>query len=180
MSLIGGSRIKVLLAALAAVALLGACGGGDDDATEPAADPVETSEDAAGDDVAEDDTEGDAEGAVLEFAGTEYAFSAPSTVPAGPTTVTLVNNGEEPHMLDLVALKEKAPSLDKLLKMPQNKARSFFAAPPTSIPPIKPGETSEAVDVNLQPGRYAYVCFYSEKGEKPHAFLGMVGELTVE
>ena len=168
------SRIRVLLAALMALALLGACGGGDDDAATDAG-AEETSEEAA-----ETPAEEEAAAGTLEFAGTEYAFSAPATATAGPTSVTLVNNGEEPHMMDLVPLAENAPSVEKLLKMPQKKAQSFFAGQPITIEPIKPGETSEPVEAELQPGRYGYVCFYSEKGEKPHALLGMYGELTVE
>lgn len=167
-------RTKVLLAALVALTLLGACGGGDDEASTDTA-TEETSEETEG--TPADD---EAAASTLEFAGTEYAFSAPPTAPAGPTSITLVNNGDEPHMLDLVPLAENAPSVQKLLKMPQKKAQSFFAGQPITIEPIKPGETSEAVEAELQPGRYGYVCFYSKKGEKPHAFLGMYGELTVE
>ena len=165
--------MKVLFAALMALSLLGACGGGDDeDATDPAAQETEeTQETPAADDAA---------AGTLEFAGTEYAFSAPPTAAAGPTSIRLVNNGDEPHMLDLVPLAENAPSVEKLLKMPQKKAQGFFAGQPITIEPIKPGETSEAVEAELQPGRYGYVCFYSKKGEKPHALLGMFGELTVE
>lgn len=168
------SRIKVLLAALMALALLGACGGGDDEGTTDtgAEETSEDTEETPADDAAAEGT--------LEFAGTEYAFSAPPTAPAGPTSITLVNNGEEPHMIDLVPLAENAPSVEKLLKMPQKKAQGFFAGQPITIEPIKPGETSEPVEAELQPGRYGYVCFYSEKGEKPHALLGMYGEMTVE
>lgn len=164
------SRMKMLLAALMALALLGAaCGGGgdDEDATDTASEETE-------------ETPAEDEAGTLEFAGTEYAFSAPPTAKAGPTTITLVNNGDEPHMLDLVPLAENAPSVEKLLKMPQKKAQSFFAGPPIMIKPIKPGETSEPVEAELQPGRYGYVCFYAKKGEQPHAFQGMFGELTVE
>ena len=169
------SRIKVLLAALMALSLLGACGGGDDDAATDAG-AEETNEETA-----ETPAEDEAAAGTLEFAATEYAFSAPPTVAAGPTSITLVNNGEEPHMLDLVQLRESAPSVEKLLKMPQKKAEKFFGpGKQITIEPIKPGETSEAVEAELQPGRYGYVCFYAKKGEPPHAFQGMFGELTVE
>ncbi len=175
LTLLRGSGNQVLLASLLALALLGACGGGNDDAATDTAAEDTTSEEAE-----ETPAEDAGEAGTLEFAGTEYAFSAPPTASAGPTSVTLVNNGEEPHMIDLVPLAENAPSVEKLLKMPQKKAQSFFAGPPTTIEPIKAGETSKPVEVELKPGRYGYVCFYSEKGEKPHAFLGMHGELTVE
>ena len=170
------SRLKLLIAALMALALLGACGGGDEDD-----DATETSQDAGAETEDTPEGESEAEGGTLEFNATEYAFSVPPTVPAGPTSVPLVNKGEEPHILTFVALAENAPSVEKLIDMSQKKAQSFFAGPPTDIQkPVKPGETSAAVDVELTPGRWGYVCFYGTKEKGPHAYLGMVGELTVE
>ena len=171
---IAQSRVKVLLATLMAPALLSACGGGGADVTNDTA-----AEDVAAD-ADESPAEDEAEAGILEFSGTEYAFSAPPTAAAGETSITLVNKGEEPHMLDLVALTDDAPALDKLIKMPEKQVGKFFAGQPIHIDTIKPGETSDAVEVELKPGRYGYVCFFSKKGEKPHAFQGMYGELTVE
>lgn len=169
------SRVKVLLATLMALALLGACGGGGG---------ADATNDTAAEDVAADPDESpaedEAEPGTLEFSGTEYAFSAPPTAAAGETSITLVNNGDEPHMLDLVPLTPDAPAVEKLIKMPEKKLGKFFAGEPIHIDTIKPGETSEPVEAELKPGRYGYVCFFSKKGEKPHAFLGMYGELTVE
>jgi plastocyanin len=169
------SRLKLLFVALMAVALLGACG---DDGSEDD-DATETSQDA-GTETEETPAE-DAGAGTLEFHATEYAFSVEPTVPAGQTSVTLVNKGEEPHILTFVPLAEDAPSVEKLVKMPQKKAQSFFAGPPNDISkPVKPGETSAAIDVELTPGRWGYACFFGTKQKGPHAFLGMVGELTVE
>jgi hypothetical protein len=156
------SVVKIL-ATLVTAALLGACGGGaEDEGPEPAAEPPE---DEAG---------------TVEFAATEYAFGVPETIAAGKTTLTLKNSGDEPHMLDLVPLTDDAPPVEKLIKLPEKKVEKYFKGRPIHIKPVKPGETSKPKDVNLTAGRYGYVCFFAKKGEKPHAFKGMFGELTVD
>ena len=172
------SRVKVLLALLMALALLGACGGGgDDDATDSAAE--DTTEDAE-DSPTEDDSSEEAEAGTLQFHATEYAFSVSETVAAGQTSIEIVNKGEEPHMLDLVPLVDDAPAVEELIKLPEKKLGKYFIGQPMTIEPVKSGVTSKALEANLKPGRYGYVCFYAKKGEEPHAFKGMYGELTVE
>jgi hypothetical protein len=160
------SLVKTLLATLVAAAVLGACGGGADD--------------GEGQDAGAESQKEEAASGTLEFAATEYAFGVPETVTAGETKLTLKNSGDEPHMLDLVPLTDDAPEIEKLIKLPEKKVEKFFKGRPIHIKPVKPGETSKPVDANLMPGRYGYVCFFAEKGEKPHAFKGMFGELTVE
>jgi plastocyanin len=164
-----GSR--ALVALLLALALMGvACGDDTAGTNTPAAGSSEP---------AEEDTPEEDAAATLDFNATEYEFSVAGTTPAGMTTVNLINVGEEPHMLDLVALTDDAPEVDKLVKMNEKQVSQYFAGRPTHLKTVKPGEEISK-EVDLQPGRYAYVCFYADKGEKPHAFLGMVGELTVE
>jgi hypothetical protein len=159
-----GSLVKTVLATLVTVAVFGACGGADDDGGQDAG--AEKPKEKAG-------------AATLEFAATEYAFGVPESVTAGKVTVTLVNKGDEPHMLDLVPLTDDAPPVKKLIKLPEKKVEKFFKGRPIHINTVKPGKTSKAVDANLTAGRYGYVCFFAKKGEKPHAFKGMFGELTV-
>ena len=161
-----------LVALLMATALgLAACGGGGDDGGE---DPAATEEDSPADDAAA--------GGEVEVAATEFAFSLAETLPAGETTFTLVNNGEEEHEFQLVPLKPDAPAVDELIKLPEKEVEKYFLGPPDGIKPIKPGETSDPFNATLESGsRYAYVCFVVSKEEKkPHAFLGMYGEFTVE
>lgn len=128
--------------------------------------------------------EGDQEGTgggTVTFTAVDFAFQAPASVPAGETEITLTNEGKEPHQLLMSLLTEDAPDVEKLLELPQKKAESYFAEEYNQLEkPIKPGESASAT-VDLKPGTYAYVCFIESKKEKaPHAFLGMVGQLTVE
>lgn len=110
----------------------------------------------------------------------EYEFDLADTYAAGTTTFTLVNNGEEKHFIDIVKLTDDAPPVLELIELPDKKVGQYFEGQPNHIPTIKPGETSDPMEVDLVPGRYGYVCFFSTKGEPPHAFQGMAGEFTVE
>ncbi len=163
-----------LLVLMSALLILGAaCGGGDD----------EDGEDAGGDTEAEEteETEAGDSGGGLTITGVDFAFETPATAPAGATEITVENAGEEPHELVMVPLAENAPELTELIELPEEEAEKFFAGPPTgSEGPIEPGET-KTIKAELQPGTYGMVCFVRSKTEKkPHAFLGMINQLTVE
>ena len=166
-----------LLILLSALLVLGAaCGGGDDEGEDSDA---ASRAGAEGESPDGDETEGDTGGG-LTIEAVDFAFKVPASVPAGETEITFENTGEEKHELFMVGLSEDAPPLEKLISMPQEEAQKFFAGPPTVIPPIDPGAT-ETATADLQPGNYAMVCLVESKKEmKPHAFLGMVNEFTVE
>lgn len=118
----------------------------------------------------------------VTITSTEYEFDLPDTLPTGATTFTLANAGEEPHFIDIVPLTDDAPSVDKLIKMPEKKVEQYFAGPPNHIPTVKPGDTgTKTVEIDLVAGeRYGYVCFIEDKDGTPHAFLGMAGEFVVQ
>ena len=121
------------------------------------------------------------EDGTVEITAVEYAFNVPATLPAGSTTFTLTNSGEERHFIDIVQLTEDAPPVEELIKLPDRKVGKFFIGQPNHIRTVKPGETSKPLEIELESGaRYGYVCFFSKKGEQPHAFQGMFGEFTVE
>ena len=168
---------RFLFVLLGALMVLGvACGGGDDD---------EGGSDAGGGSQSEEsdapESEEPAGGEGLTITGVDFAFETPATAPAGETEITFENGGKEPHELIMVPLSEDAPELTELIKMPEKKASKFFAGEPTGTEgPIEPGET-KSFTAELQPGTYAMVCFVESKAEKqPHAFLGMLNQLTVQ
>ncbi len=129
---------------------------------------------------AEETTPAPAAGGDVLISAVEYEFDLADTYAAGATTFTLANNGEEPHFIDIVPLTDDAPPVADLLELPDKKVEPFFAGPPNHIKTVKPGETSDPMEVELEPGRYGYVCFIEAKDGTPHAFLGMSGEFTVE
>jgi hypothetical protein len=108
-------RSRSLLVAVSVLCLLLAGCGSDEPTTETGTAPGKTAE---------------AEGTTVVITAKEYEFDLPDELPAGPTTFNLTNAGEEQHFIDIVPLAEGAPSVEKLIKLPDDKAESFFAGPP--------------------------------------------------
>jgi uncharacterized cupredoxin-like copper-binding protein len=106
----------------------------------------------------------------------EYEFQGvPATLEAGETNFTMENKGDEPHEFALALVKSDA-SIEELINLPEKDL-------PENIEQLgrafaKPGASGEMV-AELEPGRYAYVCFEPSPEGAPHAFLGMAGEFTV-
>ena len=128
------------------------------------------------------DTRGDAafKVPVVTVKASEFAFSAPKSIAAGPTTFRLVNDGKQLHHV-------------VILKLAAGKTMKDFAAAmkdPAAPPPAwltamggpnaaVPGATIEAT-VDLAPGSYVLVCMIPSPGEEiPHAAKGMVLPITV-
>lgn len=154
---------------------LAACG----DDGSPAADSVTTTEAASGATTTTAPADG-AAGAEVEVTAVDFGFDLPETLPAGPTTFTLTNAGEQPHQMILIPMQEGAPPVEDLIKLKQKEAAKYFAGPPQETH-AKPGETGKPLEVDLKPGTYVYACFFSDKKtHKPHAFLGMRGTLEVQ
>jgi uncharacterized cupredoxin-like copper-binding protein len=92
-----------------------------------------------------------ASAAPVEVHLTEYAIAMPQTLPAGPTTFALHNDGKKSH-----SFKIEGPGLDELLSKP-----------------VRPHET-ETLQVTLQPGEYKVYCPIGS-----HSAKGMTMTLTV-
>ncbi len=117
-----------------------------------------------------------------ELALQDFAFVGLETISAGPHVVKVTNNGPQAHEATIVKLAEGVEVADLIPMFSSTE-------PPTGAPPftsaggvagIKPGDTVN-MDVDLQPGKYAYLCFVPDPASgAPHAALGMVGALTVE
>jgi plastocyanin len=151
---------------------LAACGSDDD--TDPGATDTTVSEDET------TTTAAEGSGGEVEVQAVEYGFVLPETLPAGETTFAFKNNGKEPHQLILVPLLDDAPPVEDLIKLSQKEGAKYFKGRPSETS-AKPGEEGKPLEVTLEAGRYGYVCFVRTKeSKKPHAFLGMYGELTVE
>jgi hypothetical protein len=109
----------------------------------------------------------------------EFAFGAPATIPAGLTTVRLVNQGQEMHHVQLVRLDE-GHTVAELMEMakggdePMPAWVTFVGGPNVHAP----GAHSEST-MTLQAGEYALVCFIPSPDGVPHIAKGMVKPLTV-
>lgn len=108
----------------------------------------------------------------------DFAFAAPATIPAGLTTVRLVNEGKEMHHVQLVRLDE-GHTVEEMMRAagehgPIPAWVHFLGGP--NVP--APGGSTEAT-MQLQPGTYAIVCFIPSGDGVPHLMKGMVKPLTV-
>ncbi|MDT0276961.1 hypothetical protein [Blastococcus goldschmidtiae] len=123
----------------------------------------------------------------IEATGVDYEYEGlPDTVPAGTVAVTFNNEGEEVHEIGLVRINEGVTqSIEELLALPEEEAMSMATF--VGVAFADPGQ-SDTTFMEMEPGRYAAVCFVPEgtthidmPGEgAPHFTLGMVGEFTVE
>ncbi|MBW3594330.1 MAG: hypothetical protein KY391_02035 [Actinobacteria bacterium] len=169
--------MRKLLCLLAAVSLIFgvACGGGEEE-VEPAANEEAAEEDTG------DEHSGAGAGTELEFVGTEFAFAGPASAPAAELTITFTNNGEQPHEMATLPLKEGAPKVEELAKLPEKELQKYAAGPFGGTEgPVKPGESKTFEVDTTQAGSVAFVCFVRDpKTKKPHVELGMLGSFVVE
>ncbi|MEA2600266.1 MAG: hypothetical protein QOF89_1258 [Acidobacteriota bacterium] len=89
--------------------------------------------------------------APVEVRLSEYAIAMPHTLPAGPTSFLVRNEGNKVH-----SFKIEGPGIDELLSTP-----------------VKPQETG-SLQVTLQPGDYKVYCPIGS-----HSIKGMTLTLTV-
>ena len=112
----------------------------------------------------------------VQVTATDFAFDGvPESLEAGETTFVLTNDGEADHEMAIGRLTDDTPLEDIAAAGVADVApgsRRIIAAVP-------PGGTGE-VTVELDPGRWSYVCWLSEgtPGQR-HAERGMIGEFTV-
>jgi hypothetical protein len=151
--------------ALAAVATLGGCksersstAAGSAPATSPAADRPAPS--------------------TVNITAKDYAFEAPASIPAGVTTMHLVNHGKEMHQAQLIKLEDgkTVEDLAKALQTPGPPPSWIkFVGGPNGI---APGQEANATSL-LAPGNYAYLCFIPSPDGMMHAAKGMIRPFEV-
>jgi hypothetical protein len=115
---------------------------------------------------------------VITVHAREFAFDIPKSIPAGPTTFRLVNDGKESHHLSIIKLGEGKTIADFGEAMKAGKPPEWAVAygGPNAA---GPGQTIAAT-IDMEPGNYVVVCFIPSPGEQaPHAAKGMIAPLTV-
>lgn len=124
----------------------------------------------------------------IEVAAVDYAFEGvPATLPAGFTTFTFSNEGDEVHEMLMVRYKDESLTVEDLQKLSDEEAQSKIDFLGASFGP--PGATDTEVK-ELVAGKYALLCFVpvgstSPKAARtadgpPHVARGMSAEFTVE
>jgi hypothetical protein len=109
----------------------------------------------------------------------DFAFEAPDSIPAGWTTLRMVNEGATLHHVQLVRLDGGKTFADMQAAM-----QNPNAPPPAWIVAVggpngpDPKSTSTAT-LNLPAGNYAMLCFIDIPGKVPHIAKGMARPLVV-
>jgi hypothetical protein len=122
----------------------------------------------------------------VEAVGVDFAYEGiPASVPAGTTALTFTNEGEELHEIGLARINDDVTlSVEELLALPEEQAMTMVTFTGGAF--AEPG-ASDTTFLELEPGRYAAVCFIpqgtthdTEGSGPPHVALGMLAEFTVE
>jgi hypothetical protein len=113
------------------------------------------------------------------FVAHDYGFSGPDLLPAGRTTVRIVNEGQDLHHIQFLKLLRGKSAAD---------FRASVAADPSRLPSWVeyaggpnahlPGSQAAAT-VNLSEGDYVLICWIPDKNGVPHVVLGMQKALSV-
>lgn len=111
----------------------------------------------------------------------DFSLEAPEQIPAGLTTLHLMNEGKEIHQAQIIKLTEGKTYADFAAALKAMKPNTpppswvVFAGGPNAA---APGGTAAATST-LEPGNYALICFIPSSDGVPHAMKGMMKGLVV-
>jgi plastocyanin len=126
---------------------------------------------------ASDEELAEAEGTVE---GGEYVFQA-ETLPAGANEILFENIGAQPHHLIASKLIGDSTAEDVEQFFKTEKGEPPLSEKGTQATAVLEGGEAQLVTLDLEPGRYAFYCFITDRqGGPPHAFKGMIDEIEVE
>jgi hypothetical protein len=121
----------------------------------------------------------------VEATAVDYEFEGiPDTVPSGTVALRFANEGEEMHEIGIARINDGVTaSVEELLSMPEEEAMTMVSFVGGAF--AAPGD-SDTTFLELEPGRYAAICFVPEgtmdmetmSEGAPHFTLGMVSEFT--
>jgi hypothetical protein len=115
---------------------------------------------------------------VVTVIARDYAFDVPERIPAGLTTIRLVNKGPDLHHVVLIRLEAGKTMGDLFAAM---KGDGPLPAWATSVggpnTPVPGGESNATFE--LAPGSYAMICVIPAPDGQPHVMKGMAKAITV-
>jgi hypothetical protein len=122
---------------------------------------------------------GELEGDGGTITATEYDFETDGLT-AGRNRVLFENAGQEPHLVAAIGIREGATFQEvkrffrtEKGRPPIDESRGFSTA-------VVEGGVRQAVEFDLEAGRYALLCFVPDrKGGPPHIAQGMIAEAEV-
>src|SRR6266516_2570473 len=115
----------------------------------------------------------------------DFSFVLPQSLPSGPVTLKVTNQGPQAHEMDIVKLTQ-GKTIEDLKKLLNSPSASQEGPPPSWIEDaggmagLQLG-SSAWIKLNLQPGNYAALCFFPDpKTCQPHFMKGMIGSFKVQ
>jgi hypothetical protein len=118
--------------------------------------------------------------ASVEFVARDYGFSGPDRIPAGLTTVRILNEGQDLHHIQFLKLLHGKTPADFRAAVAADPARFpewvHYAGGPNAH---LPGDLASAT-LNLTEGDYVLTCWITDKNGVPHVALGMQKALSVQ
>jgi plastocyanin len=115
---------------------------------------------------------------VITFSAADYSYTGPDTIPAGVTTIRLLNTGKEPHHLFLVKLEEGKTAQDLSAAMAPNAPWPTWAKEVGGPNAAEPG-TTMAATLPVEAGNYVFFCVIPSPDGTAHVAKGMMRGLTV-
>src|SRR5262245_50566419 len=109
----------------------------------------------------------------------KYAFDLPDEVTGGTVTLTLKNEGAEPHELGLVKVADGTTAqqfVDDVLSTEGAPIPEYVIGAPGGLGGVGPSASGTST-ISLDEGTYVYFCNF---GDPPHYQNGMLGEFTVK
>lgn len=109
----------------------------------------------------------------------DFVYEMPNTLPTGPQTIQVINDGPEPHELNLLRLEE-GKTLNDVIQFLNGAGGPPPFAPVGGMNGLDAGLTGYA-EINLAPGKYIAICNIPSPQHQgnPHFSLGMIREFTV-
>jgi uncharacterized cupredoxin-like copper-binding protein len=114
---------------------------------------------------------------VVSIVAREYAFDAPDSIEAGPTTIRLVSHGKEQHFVQLVRIASPH-TMEELRRTLASSAETPWVTSVGGVGTIQPGGVAMTT-IDLAPGLYALLCDMQDTHGTPHMMEGMLRSMTV-
>lgn len=116
---------------------------------------------------------------VVTIGAGDFNFQAPDTIPAGLTTLKLMNHGQEVHQVVLMRIDSGKTMADIQAMMSNpNAPIPGWLEFPLGAGGIVPGDSANST-ATLGAGHYVLICFLPSPDGTPHAAKGMVRPIEV-